>query len=177
MGGHSPEDRVLHPIQEGFCHSNLFLGRMKANTKWLGMCVWRGDGGNNEKIWGDTGGVDTDGRNTRTQVVRAPRRFLGRETGDCRKRGLVGRAQPGPVASKESGRCCARPRASGGTPGVEEGLQAGGVTGWCLLGVLRSRGRPCTHNAGKVSVFRVRHGGGEASLGDQDLGGAGAVFG
>lgn len=40
--------------------------------------------------------------------------------------------------------------------------------------VLGSRGRPCTHNAGKVGVFRVRHGGGETGLGDRCLGGAGA---
>lgn len=40
--------------------------------------------------------------------------------------------------------------------------------------VLGSRGRPCTHNAGEVGVFRVRHGGGEAGLGDRGLGGAGA---
>lgn len=31
--------------------------------------------------------------------------------------------------------------------------------------VLGSRGRRCTHNAGKVGVFRVRHGGGETGLG------------
>lgn len=35
-------------------------------------------------------------------------------------------------------------------------------------------GRPCTHNAGKVGVFRVRHGGGEAGLGDRGLNEAGA---
>lgn len=39
---------------------------------------------------------------------------------------------------------------------------------------LGSRARPCTHNAGEVGVFRVRHGGGEAGLGDRGLGGAGA---
>lgn len=31
---------------------------------------------------------------------------------------------------------------------------------------LGSRARPCTHNAGEIGVFRVRHGGGEAGLGE-----------
>lgn len=120
---------------------------------------------------------------TRVQVVRVRRQFLGRKTSDYRKRGLVGRlkARPSRVRGVRKKVRPVRERAAGAL-GAEEGLQEGGVTGRCLLGVLKeaggavlgSRGRPCTHNAGKVGVFRVRHGGGEAGLGDWSLGGAGA---
>lgn len=84
------------------------------------------------KIWGDTGGVDTDGKHSTTNGLRPRRQFLGRETGDCRKRGLLGRPKARvwePVRE---------PRAR--ALGAEEGLQAAGVTGWCLLGVLRRLG-------------------------------------
>lgn len=82
---------VLHLAQEGFCHGNLFLGRRKAITKWPGMCFWGGDG-----RFGETRVVLTRMANTRPQMVRARRQFLGRETGDCRKRGLVGRPKARP---------------------------------------------------------------------------------
>lgn len=36
---------VLYLVLEGFCHGNLFFGKVKAIPKWPGMCVWGWDGG------------------------------------------------------------------------------------------------------------------------------------
>lgn len=97
MGG-VPEGRILYLALEGFCHGNLFFGRVKAITKWPGMCLgwgWWGEGPYGE-IWGDTGDADMDDRNTRAQVVSTQRRFLGGETGHCRKRGLLSHSAAGP---------------------------------------------------------------------------------
>lgn len=40
-----PGGRVLYLVLEGFCHGNLFFGKVKAIPKWPGMCVWGWDGG------------------------------------------------------------------------------------------------------------------------------------
>lgn len=53
----SLKNRVSHlAAQEGFYHGNLFLGRMKAITKWPGVCVWVGGGMRESygETWGGT---------------------------------------------------------------------------------------------------------------------------
>lgn len=110
------------------------------------------------------------------------RTFLGQKTGDNQKGGqeLRPMARPSRVRSPEG--AAAGRKASGTSPwggGWPARRKGRGLI--CVRGSSGGRGRglgdpgrPCTHNAGKVGVFRVRHGGGEAELGDQSLGGAGA---
>ena len=139
-------------------------------------------GGDNGEIWGDTGGADTAGRNTRAQAISAQRRCLGGETGDCRKRGLVSHSAAGPSRVRRLRRVL-RPvgEPGAGALGRRRGCRREGSRVSVCWGSLvgrgcgpGSRGWPCTHNAGKIGVLRVRHGGGEAGLGDRGLGGAGA---
>lgn len=95
-----PRDRApnWHKV---FCDSNLFPGEMKAIIKWPSEYGWSKDAGaGNRDIWGDQDSVDMDDTNTRAQVAGARRRFLGGETGYCRKKGARrGVQKPGPVES------------------------------------------------------------------------------
>lgn len=167
-------------LAQGFCNSNLFPVKMKA-IKWPGECGWSKDAGTgNREIWGDKGTVDMDGANTRAQVVSARRRFLGGKPGYCQKGDPTRSNGPGPVGSgvqKVLRPSKGERREPLGRRGCQrEGSRAGfcwGSSGGRGRG-LGSRARPCTHNAGEIGVFRVRHGGGEAGLGDRGLGGAGA---
>lgn len=155
---------------------------MKAIIKWPSEYGRSKDAGvGNREIWGDKGSVDMDDTNTRAQVVSARRRFLGGETGYCQKGARRGVQRPGPVGSAVQ-KVLQPSKGERREPlGRRRGCQREGSRvgfSWGSLGDrgrgLGSRARPCTHNAGEVGVFRVRHGGGEAGLGDRGLGGAGA---
>lgn len=105
--------------------------------------------------------------------------FWAEKPATARKRARRGpTARPSQVWSPE-GAAAGEGRTAGtlGAKGCQrEGSRAGfcwGSSGGRGRG-LGSRARPCTHNAGEIGVFRVRHGGGEAGLGDRGLGGAGA---
>lgn len=92
------------------------------------------------EVWGDTGGADTDGKHSTTngkgpETISGPRNRRLPEEGPGRPSQSL--AQSGQRSPEDA---AARPGASPGAPGAEEGLQAGGVTGWCLLGVLRRLG-------------------------------------
>lgn len=85
-------------------------------------------------------------------------RFLGRETGDYWKEGLVRRptARPSQVRGVRKVLQPVGERAAGAL-GAEEGLQAGGVAGWFLLGVLgRSGARSWGARAGPVLTMPGR---------------------
>lgn len=156
--GGSPEDIVLHLAQEGFCHGNLFtLARVKAITKWSGMCVSGGGGGLMGRF-GETRVVLTRMAEALEHNAKCLEMISEPRNRRLPERGLVGRptAQPSRV---EGVRRVQRPvgELAAGALGEEEGFQAGRVTGCCLLGVLRRLGaRSWGARAGRVLTMPGR---------------------
>lgn len=92
LGAGSLEGRVLHLAQKGSHHGSLFFGRVKATSSSGLGCVFRVGKRGLMGRFGETRVIET----TRAQVVCARRQFLGQETGNCWKMGLVGRSTARP---------------------------------------------------------------------------------
>lgn len=116
----------------------LHSRRVKAITKWPGMCVqggeWRGLMGR----CGEARVVLTRMAETFGHSAKCPETISGWRHRRLPERGLVGppMARPNRVGGVRRALRTVGERAAGAL-GAEEGLQAGRVTGWCLLGVLR----------------------------------------